>query len=38
LKPDNGTDFTHTIRIPTLEKALAVLGKRIMIATEDKVA
>ncbi len=31
-------DPTHTTRIPTLEKALAVLGKRVMIATEDKVA
>ena len=31
-------DPTHTTKIPTLEKALDVLGKRVMIATEDKVA
>lgn len=31
-------DPAHTTKIPTLEKALAVLGKRVMIATEDKIA
>ncbi len=31
-------DPTHTSKIPTLEKALAVLGKRVMITTENKVA
>lgn len=31
-------DPAHTTKIPTLEKALDVLGKRVMIATEDKVA
>lgn len=29
---------THTTRIPTLERALAVLGKRVMVSTMDKVA
>ncbi|MEE8352362.1 MAG: hypothetical protein V3R37_09270 [Rhodospirillales bacterium] len=31
-------DPAHSTKIPILEKALAVLGKRVMIATEDKVA